>query len=202
MERLKFEWLSRESALYFRRADKFKDPLEGHDAMANPAFEPQWVALQKQSGFGIASSEAELHAQYQKMLNVAHEDKTNTFVNCWHTVNGRRRRCGKITRITRMRSAFGLASTRPFAASRRNAFSAAFAMSITHLMSSIRSIASTSSATRSGGYGGEREVRAMIWGKDTVGASMPSAEGGNRSFGLDRGNPRRSSCGARLRAGR
>jgi hypothetical protein len=86
MSRDKLDWMLRTGALYFRRADKFQDPLEGHYTSTNPSIEDLWISHQiAHFGFGAApGSEDELRVQYRRMLNVVHTDKIETFVNCWH----------------------------------------------------------------------------------------------------------------------
>ena len=80
MDRAKFEWMLQTKSLFFCRADKFKDSLEGHYTKANPAIEDRWVSHQIANyGFGAKpGSEDDLRAAYKKMLAVVHEDKRST----------------------------------------------------------------------------------------------------------------------------
>jgi hypothetical protein len=83
----KFCWMLRYKALYFRRSDLFKDPLEGHFSKANDFAEDFFVEQQiKNGGFGAPdeTSEDDLRVGYRKMLSVAAEDRKHLFVNCWH----------------------------------------------------------------------------------------------------------------------
>src|SRR2546425_1600566 len=86
MNYAKFECMLQKGSLYFHRADKFDDPLEGHYTNANPSIEDMWIAHQIANfGFGAKpGSEVELRVAYRRMLDVVHADKMETFVNCWH----------------------------------------------------------------------------------------------------------------------
>jgi hypothetical protein len=82
----KFEWMLRTKSLFFCRADRFADQLEGHYTKANPSIEERWVAHQIENcGFGAGPGpEDSLRLQYRQMLACVDEDKQETFVNCWH----------------------------------------------------------------------------------------------------------------------
>jgi hypothetical protein len=86
MDQAKLESLLQTQSLYFRRADKFQDSLEGQFTKLNPAIEDRWIAHQIANyGFGAKpGSEEILRAQYRRMLAVAHEDRQETYINCWH----------------------------------------------------------------------------------------------------------------------
>jgi hypothetical protein len=86
MDRAKYESMLQTGSLYFQRADKFRDSLEGQFTKMNPGIEDQWIAHQIANyGFGAKpGSEDMLRAQYRRMLAVPHEDRQETYVNCWH----------------------------------------------------------------------------------------------------------------------
>src|ERR1700737_2116393 len=86
MDHDKFSSMLKAHALFFCRSNKFKDPLEGNYTKGNVSIEDLWIAHQiANGGFGATpGSEADMRTGYRLMLSAAHQDRSTTFVNCWH----------------------------------------------------------------------------------------------------------------------
>jgi hypothetical protein len=86
MSLAKFLWMLQNKSLCFCRSDQLGDPFEGHYTRANASAEDLVVKHHiANQGYGEGPEmEKSLRAGYRMMLSAVHDDKTKTFVNCWH----------------------------------------------------------------------------------------------------------------------
>ena len=77
MDLAKFEWLVTKSALYFRRADRFEDPLEGTLPTANRAVPRFW-------GFVVDPASPGSDEIFDRKERIWAQFRRWNYVNCWY----------------------------------------------------------------------------------------------------------------------
>lgn len=77
MDLWKFEDLLKTRTLYFARADKFDDPLEG-------TVSEEGIHGTSRSDLALAEKVTMAEGEYEKLKEFEKVDKGCTFVNCWH----------------------------------------------------------------------------------------------------------------------
>ncbi|WP_342723746.1 hypothetical protein AAFG07_32215 [Bradyrhizobium sp. B097] len=177
----KLVWALDNRALFFCRSDKFEDPSEGFFTRANALAEDHFVSYQmRNGGFGAPerTSAESLRQGYRMMLSVAQQDRTNTFVSCWHMNENEsdamwNRYAPTPDSISVQTSFAKLQQLLPDQCYLGGINYIDFDTELIDLTNSLNAI-----VHKERKYAGEREIRAVVWGRAAAGNFPAIGENG------------------------